>query len=221
MPVTERLFAATEEIWEAYYNHPFVQGIKDGTLPREKFRYYLIQDYLYLVDYAKVFALGAAKSQDMATMHMFASHCKSILDYELAIHNGYMPLLGVDQEELDTTPMSMDNAAYTAYMLRVAYEEDAAAICVSILACAYSYEVIAKRMVSEYPACINENNYYADWLREYSGEEYAGVNRELIALTNRLTAGYTEEQYRHLERIFVDCSRFEKLFWDMGYERRS
>ena len=219
MTVTERLFAATEEIWEAYYNHPFVQGIKDGTLPREKFRYYLIQDYLYLVDYAKVFALGAAKSQDMATMHMFASHCKSILDYELAIHNGYMPLLGVDQEELDTIPMSMDNAAYTAYMLRVAYEEGPEAILAAILSCSISYEILAKRMVEEDPSCV-EDNFYGEWIRDYASMEYAADDLELIECTDRLTKDYTEEQYKHLEEIFIKCSRFETQFWNMGWEMK-
>ena len=159
MKTTERLYQAVQEIWEGYYRHPFVQGIQDGTLDRNKFRYYILQDYLYLVDYARVFALGAAKSPDLETMQMFAGKCKSILDNEMSIHDGYMGLFEITQEELDSTPMALDNASYTAYMLRVGYEEDAAAICAAILACSVSYEVLAKRMISARPACISDPLY--------------------------------------------------------------
>ena len=220
MKTTERLYQAVQEIWEGYYRHPFVQGIQNGTLDRNKFRYYILQDYLYLVDYARVFALGAAKSPDLDTMKMFAEKCKSILDNEMSIHDGYMGLFEITQEELDSTPMALDNASYTAYMLRVGYEEDAAEICAAILACSVSYEVLAKRMISARPACISDP-LYGEWISGYASDAYAAESRELEDFTNRLTADYNERQYRHLEEIFVNCSRFETAFWDMGWEMKA
>ena len=214
--VTDRLLAAVEEIWDGYYAHPFVEGLRDGTLDKEKFKYYIMQDYLYLIDYARVFALGAAKAPDVASMTMFAHECTSILDNEMDIHDGYMGVLQIEQEELDSMPMAIENASYTAYMLRVAYEEEAGAICASILACAYSYEVIARRMAADRPECLDDP-LYGDWVRGYASEEYSEFNRELMEMTNRLTDGISEEAYRHLERIFVDCSRFETGFWDMAW----
>ena len=68
MTVTERLLKDTESIWAEYHQHPFVQGIADGTLDKEKFKYYMIQDYLYLLDYTKVFAIGVAKAKDRAAL---------------------------------------------------------------------------------------------------------------------------------------------------------
>ena len=220
MKVTDRLFAATKELWDAYYEHPFVQGIKDGTLDVEKFRYYIIQDYHYLKDYARVFALGAAKAKDMKTMHMFAVHCKGIMEYEMSIHDGYMGRLGISQEELNNAVMAYDNAAYVAYMLRVAYEEDEVAIMAAILSCSISYELLAKRMVAENPGCEN-HPFYGEWITEYAGEAYAKDDAELIEYTDRLTANYTEEHYQRLEEIFVTCSKFEMAFWDMGWEMRA
>ncbi|MBR2188520.1 MAG: thiaminase II [Eubacterium sp.] len=219
MKTTERLLQAAAELWEEYYRHPFVQGIQDGTLDRGKFRHYIIQDYLYLKDYARMFALGAAKAPDIETMQMFANYCKSILDNEMSVHDGYMGIFKITEEELAHTRVSLENAAYTAYMLRVAYEEDAAAICAAILACAVSYEVLAKRMVQERPACLDDP-FYGTWIAEYASEEYAAENQILTAFTDRLTAGYDEARYRHLEEIFVNCSRFERMFWDMGWEMR-
>ena len=79
MTTTQRLLAATEDIWAEYHTHPFVRGIADGTLDEEKFRYYMVQDYLYLIDYAKVFAIGVAKARDPETMRLFAGYVHQIL----------------------------------------------------------------------------------------------------------------------------------------------
>lgn len=220
MKVTDRLYEAVREIWDGYYKHPFVKGIRDGNLDKEKFRYYILQDYLYLVDYARVFALGAAKSPDLDTMQMFAGKCKSILDNEMSIHDGYMGLFGITQEELDNTITALDNASYTAYMLRVGYEEDAAAICAAILACSVSYEVLAKRMIKERPDCV-DNPLFGEWITGYASSGYSAENIELEEFTNRLTADYSEKQYLHLEDIFVNCSRLETAFWDMGWEMKA
>lgn len=219
MKTTEKLIAAAKDIWDGYYDHPFVRGIKDGTLDKEKFKYYIMQDYLYLIDYVRVFALGAAKAPDVKTMTLFVDYCKTILDTEMDIHGGYMGILGITEEEMKEMPMAIDNAAYTSYMLRVAYEENAAAIAASILACAYSYEVIARRMVAEDPDCVKDP-LYGDWISGYACDEYHEENITLMKFTDELTEGLSEEEYQHLERIFVDCSRFEKMFWDMGWEMR-
>lgn len=219
MKTTDRLLAAAAEIWEGYHKHPFVKGICDGTLDREKFKYYIIQDYFYLIDYARVFALAAAKSPGTEEMKVFVDSAKFILDNEMNIHDGYMGKLELKESDLTDTPMSLDNSSYVAYMLRVAYEETAPAICASILACAYSYEVIAKAMIAENPASA-DHEFYGDWIRGYASEEYAEDNRVLIEMTDALTEGISEKDYEHIEKIFVDCSRFEAAFWDMAWEMR-
>ena len=139
MTTTQRLLAATEDIWAEYHTHPFVRGIADGTLDEEKFRYYMVQDYLYLIDYAKVFAIGVAKARDPETMRLFAGYVHQILDGEMDIHKGYMQRLGIPLEEAERAPVALDNLSYTSYMLRVAYDEGPAEIAAAILSCALSY----------------------------------------------------------------------------------
>lgn len=163
MTTTERLLAATTEIWKSYYEHPFVLGIQNGTLDKEKFRYYIIQDYLYLEDYAKTFAVGVAKAKTLKMANFFAKYI-SVMNGELDVHNGYLARLGVTQEEIDSTPRSLDNLSYTSYMLRVAYEEGEAEILAVILSCAYSYELIAKNIVKNNPHSVNDE-FYGDWIR--------------------------------------------------------
>ena len=151
MTVTERLLKDTESIWAEYHQHPFVQGIADGNLDKEKFKYYMIQDYLYLIDYTKVFSIGAAKSTDLAFMRLFAGYPHSILDGEMDIHRAYMERLGITREEAEQTPVALDNLSYTSYMLRIAYEGGAPEAAATILSCALSYEWIAKKIAADRP----------------------------------------------------------------------
>lgn len=220
MTTTQRLLAATEDIWAEYHTHPFVRGIADGTLDEEKFRYYMVQDYLYLIDYAKVFAIGVAKARDPETMRLFAGYVHQILDGEMDIHKGYMQRLGIPLEEAERAPVALDNLSYTSYMLRVAYDEGPAEIAAAILSCALSYEYIAKEIVAKDPAAA-DHPFYGEWVRGYADPGYAASNQVLVELTERLTRDYSEAQLEHLTEIFIACSRYEGAFWDMAWEMRN
>ncbi|MCI6646117.1 MAG: thiaminase II [Oscillospiraceae bacterium] len=220
MTTTQRLLAATEDIWAEYHTHPFVRGIADGTLDEEKFRYYMVQDYLYLIDYAKVFAIGVAKARDPETMRLFAGYVHQILDGEMDIHKGYMQRLGIPLEEAERAPVALDNLSYTSYMLRVAYDEGPAEIAAAILSCALSYEYIAKEIVARDPAAA-DHPFYGEWVRGYADPGYAASNQVLVELTERLTKDYSQAQLEHLTEIFIACSRYEGAFWDMAWEMRN
>lgn len=215
MKTAEILLDATTEIWAAYNKHPFVLGIQNGTLDREKFRYYIVQDYLYLEDYAKTFAVGVAKAKSLKIANLFAKYI-NVMNGELNVHDGYLSRLGVTQQEIDFTPRALDNLSYTSYMLRVAYEEGEAEILAAILSCAYSYEIIAKNMVKNNPDSVKDE-FYGDWVKGYISESYAAENIVLLEEINRLTENYTEKQVQHLVDIFTSCSCYELAFWDMAW----
>ncbi len=216
MNTTERLLSATKDIWAAYNEHPFVLGIQDGTLDQNKFRYYIIQDYLYLEEYAKVFALGIAKARSPETMKLFSKYVTLLTEGEMDIHRGYMGRFTVSREELTATPRSLDNLSYTSYMLRVAYEAGEPEILAAILSCAYSYEVIAKKILKRNPSAT-EHPFYGNWIQGYTAPQYSEANTLLLDTLNRLTERYDEEQLRHLTDIFVACSRYELAFWGMAW----
>lgn len=219
MSVTDRLLAETKEIWSRYDTHPFVLGLGDGSLDREKFKFYMIQDYLYLIDYAKVFALGVSKAEDTETMRYFANYLHHILDVEMDIHRGYMKRLGISLSEAENTPAAPDTALYGSYMLRAAYEYGAAEIAASILACALSYEVIAKNILKKNPDAA-AHVFYGEWVEGYSNAEYAAENVKLCALTERLCEGKSEREISRIAEIFKVCSVLEERFWDMAWEMR-
>ena len=215
MNTTDRLLEATRDIWSAYNEHPFVMGIQEGNLDKEKFRYYIMQDYLYLEEYAKVFAVGVAKAKSIDVAQLFSKYI-TVMDGELNIHDGYLGKFNVSEEEMKRMKRSLDNLSYTSYMLRVAYEEGEAEILAAILSCAYSYEVIAKKMVQNNPKSI-EDIFYGTWIKGYASKEYEAENIVLLDTLNTLTQSYTEAQLQHLEDIFVACSRYELAFWEMSW----
>ena len=217
MSVSERLIRESGDIWKKYDEHPFVTGMADGSLAVEKFRYYMIQDYLYLFDYARVFALGTAKAADQKTMEIFAGYVHQILHGEMEIHRGYMKRLGIPEEEAAQAKPSIATRSYTSYMLSIAWAEGPAEIAASILACAVSYELIAQHMLEAHPEC-RDHGFYGEWVQGYADPGYHEANEELKAMTDRLSEGYSEEQIRHLSEIFRTCSQYELMFWDMGYE---
>lgn len=218
MTASQRLREAARPIWDACLRHPFVTGIGDGTLPPEKFRYFMLQDYLYLFDYARVFALGVVKARDPALMRTFAQNVDEILGGEMNIHRSYMERLGIPEAQVLAVKPALDNLSYTHYMLSVSERGGPREIVAAILACSWSYAEIGTALAAVPGAA--DHPFYGEWIRGYASRDYGATNRALIELMDRLAAGASEAELKHLEEIFVNCSRYELGFWDMAWELR-
>lgn len=217
--VSTRLHDAATPVWEACLRHPFVTGIGDGTLDMEKFRYFMLQDYLYLFDYARVFALGVVKARDPELMRVFAANVDAILGGEMKIHRAYMKRLDITEEQVFAVKPALANLSYTNYMLSVAQTGGPMEIVASILACSWSYAEIGQALAAIPGAA--EHPFYGEWIRGYASEEYASTNQALIELMDTLAADAGEEQLAYLTDVFVNCSRYELGFWDMAWDVQS
>ena len=218
LSVSARLRQAADPVWEQCLHHPFVTGIGDGTLDVEKFRHFMLQDYLYLFDYARVFALGVVKARDPELMRTFSQNVDAILNGEMNIHRAYMQRLGITEEQVLAVKPALDNLSYTNYMLSVAHTGGPMEIVASILACSWSYAEIGQTL-AQIPGAA-DHPFYGEWIQGYASEDYAATNQALIELMDELAAGATEDQIAHLTDIFVNCSRYELGFWDMAWELR-
>ena len=214
--VSTRLHDAAAPVWEACLRHPFVTGIGDGTLDMEKFRYFMLQDYLYLFDYARVFALGVVKARDPELMRVFAANVDAILGGEMKIHRAYMKRLDITEEQVFAVKPALANLSYTNYMLSVAQTGGPMEIVASILACSWSYAEIGQALAAIPGAA--EHPFYGEWIRGYASEEYTATNQALIELMDTLAADAGEEQLAYLTDVFVNCSRYELGFWDMAWD---
>ena len=219
LSVSARLRQAAAPIWEECLRHPFVTGIGDGTLGVEKFQYFMLQDYLYLFDYARVFALGVVKARDPKLMRTFAENVNAILGGEMNIHRAYMTRLGITEEQVFSVKPALDNLSYTNYMLSVAHTGGPMEIVASILACSWSYAEIGQAL-AKIPGAA-DHPFYGEWIQGYASADYAAGNQALIDLMDTLAEGATDAQLAHLTDIFVNCSRYELGFWDMAWEMRT
>ncbi|WP_134701896.1 thiaminase II [Ammoniphilus sp. YIM 78166] len=217
MKFSQRLYDKLQPIWRQNHNHPFVVEMGNGTLDPEKFRFYMIQDYLYLIDYAKLFALGAVKSTDLETMGKFASLFHSTLNEEMALHRSYASQFGISHDELENAEPSPITLAYTHYMLHAAQNGGLAELVAALLPCMWSYWEIGKELSLIPGAATHER--YGEWISMYSSEGFGTLAQWCIELMDQLAEGKPERELEKLEEIFLNTTRFEFMFWDMAYRK--
>ena len=217
MTFCDRLYQRVQPIWQKNHQHPFVQGIGHGTLEQEKFRFYMVQDYLYLIDYAKLFALGSIKATSLKTMGQFARLLDSTLNVEMSLHRQYAEQFGISREELESDQPAPTTLAYTHYMLHVAQVGSLAELISALLPCMWSYWEIGKDL-SKIPGST-EHEFYGEWVKMYASDEFGQLSLWLIDELNGLAEGKSEAELARLEEIFLNTSRFEYMFWEMSYHQ--
>lgn len=205
-------------VWEDGYRHPFVQGIGSGTLEQEKFQFYLLQDYLYLLQYAKVFAIAAVKADSELLMTRLTEIQHGILADEMDIHRAYMKEFGITPQEMEQVQPSLYNRTYTANMLALGQTGDLAQILASVFPCAWTYADYAKRLKADYADKL-EGNFYRSWIESYASDAFAGSYEWFYDTLDALCQGKNPAQLAEIERIFVSSVEFEYLFWDMAYKQ--
>ena len=217
--LAEELRRRAQEPWEDCYRHPFVQELGAGTLSRDAFRFYLKQDYVYLLEYAKVFALGTAKARTERALAGFTATQHAILCCEMEVHRGYMKEFGITPEEAESTRPSLFNKAYTSNMLSVALAGGVAEILAVVLPCAWSYYDFASRLAADHAATL-AGNYYRSWIEAYAGKEYCASIAWLFEEFEAAAADGGPQAHDRLAEIFRTSMEFEFLFWEMSHKQR-
>ncbi len=212
MPFTDELYEAARPIWDAQLEHPFVRGIAEGTLEVEIFKNWVRQDYLYLKEFARVFAWAAAKARRLESMGWYAAGLHLTLNTEMELHRQYAARFGLTPAELEAEEMWPTTRAYTDFLVRTAADGDMAELVAALLPCAWGYVYIAQRMAEGEPP---EDARYADWIRLYSSPEFAEAAEWLKGEMNRLAENATAEKRERLKDLFVLSSRYEWQFWEM------
>jgi len=214
MKFTNMLRQRSHEIWEANYHHPFVQAIGDGTLEEEKFRFYLAQDYVYLKDYSRLLALGAAKSPSLDSMGEMSDLLQVTLRVEMDLHRSICADFGISPQELEETEPAPNCLGYTSYLLRIAYEGDFLDFLAAFLPCAWGYMEIGRRLKRK---GLPQHRHYAKWIETYASQEFWELTESIKDRLNRLAQGVRGQKLERLQEIFKFSCRWENLFWDMAW----
>ena len=212
MTIADQCQAAARPIWDAQRDHPFVRGLGDGTLDLERFKRWVLQDYRYLKEFARIFAWAVAKADRLDAMGWYAMVLNLTLNTEMGLHRTYAERFGISLEQLEAEPMWPTTRAYTDFLVRVSADGDMADLLAALLPCAWGYVDIAQHLAQGHPP---EDQRYADWIAQYASQEFADAAEWLKAELNRVAEGSTDEKRRRLVDLFVLSSRYEWQFWEM------
>lgn len=209
--------ARTGDAWSAYVRHPFVESLGDGSLPRRAFLNYLKQDYLFLVNFARAWALAVVKSRGMREMRAAAAAVDGLVNREMALHVETCAAAGISEDDLLALREAPQNLAYTRFVLEKGYSGDYLDLMAALAPCGMGYGEIGRRLAAQATSCV-----YREWIDAYGNEAYQDGCREsgaLIdeALESRLGPRYAETpRWNELCHVFEMATRLEAAFWETG-----
>jgi thiaminase/transcriptional activator TenA len=212
MSLSDALYDTATPVWDAQLEHPFVEQLGDGSLEVERFKRWVLQDYRYLKEFARIFAWAVAKADRLASMGWYAKVLDLTLNSEMALHRSYAERFGISATELEATPMWPTTRAYTDFLVRTSADGDMADLLAALLPCAWGYVYIARKLAEGNPP---EDQRYADWISQYASDEFAAALDWLRAEFDRVTEHVSDEKRARLTEIFMISSRYEWEFWEM------
>ncbi|CAI0733351.1 Thiaminase-2 [Serratia entomophila] len=201
--------------WQDYVAHPFIQQLAAGTLPEAAFRRYLTQDYLFLIHFARAYALLVSKLRTLPEMRAAAASLNAIVA-ELPLHLAYCAGWGLNEDQIAAQPEAPETMNYTRYVLDIGHSGDALDLLAALLPCVAGYAEIGLRLLND-PGTQMAGNPYASWIKNYGDPGYlAGVQAAIDLLENVGRQRGAESRLAELAEIFTTATRLESAFWQMG-----
>lgn len=212
MAFSDQLLKEGADLWEAQKDHPFVRELAEGTLDGDAFRHWVKQDYRYLLDYARLFAIAGAKARDEQTMTDLLRVAHSTLSHEMDLHREFASDYGVSREELESVQKAPTCEAYTNFLIRTAYEGSIAEISAALFPCGQGYLDIGKHTAE----LATEEHRYTPWIEMYNSDEFREVVGLMRDVVDRCGEQYPGE-HDTMREAFLTSARLEYQFWEMAY----
>ena len=217
-PFTQRLRRLAEPIWEAQYHHPFIQGIGLGTVDVERLKYWVRQDYLFLVEYARLFGLAAARAPDLGSLTRFIDLAHSTLGTEMELHRSYAWEFDISPQELEAEPKSPTCQAYTDFLLRTAAVGSYAELVAALLPCMWGFSELGQRLAAQ---GLPQEERCARWVQMYADPEFAELAGWCRNLVEEVARDQPPQELGRMEAAFLTSSRYEYLFWEMAWRQET
>ena len=214
---TEELWRGSADIYRAILAHPFLAGLTDGSLPQDAFVFYVVQDALYLHGYAQSLAAVASRAPDAAGIEMFARDAADIVAVERTLHDSLLGDLGIDPASVEAAEPAPTTLAYTSYLLATVRGGSYAEGVGAVLPCYWIYAEVGRELARR----GSPDPRYQKWIETYGGEDFGGVVRKVLAVADGLGPGLAPAERALVHRHFRATSRYEWMFWDMGYRREA
>ncbi len=210
---TGELWRSIDEVYTGILAHPFLRALTDGTLPADRFEHYVLQDAIYLREYARALSLAGVRSPDVSALVMFNQHSTGAITVERSLHEGFLKDLGVLREEAEAAKASPTTLAYTSYLLRTAALGDYPEVVGAVLPCYWIYREVGKALLER----GSPNPRYRKWIDTYGGEEFGSLVEAVLDLTDGVCEDLSPSQKSRVGEAFVVTSRYEWMFWDAAW----
>lgn len=214
-----QLIEANSQIWDEYLHHEFVKKLENGSLKEENFLFYLKQDYIYLIHYAKCYARLALNAKNAEELRFAMKFQNYIIEGEIELHKSILKL-GIDADKLNVKDESLTNIAYTRYMLSVGESGDFLDMLVALSACAIGYGYIGAEIYKRLDKKKLQNHPYKEWILTYSSDEFQNEIKEFEDFLNSYTQKISQEKFENLSEIFYNVVRLESAFWEHALQMK-
>ena len=215
-----RLRETAGKDWAEFTNHKFVKALGNGTLAEPCFRYYLIQDYLFLFHFSRAYALAAYKAETIADLRYAAIAINNIVDVEMSLHVEYCLGWGIAAEDLSTEPEDVATTAYTRFVLDCGHRGDLLDLATALAPCVAGYAEIGRALAVD-SGTVRDGNPYVSWIDMYASDEYQKVSRDSVTQLQELADRRGGAlRFNALSQVFNQATRLEKGFWEMGWNQQ-
>jgi thiaminase (transcriptional activator TenA) len=216
-PLSASLRLQCDPTWAGLHAHPFLRELAAGVLPLENFRFFIEQDLLFLPEFARCMALGAAKSESNEELEFFAGQLDGTVRLEIPSNRRLLAqVTGLGAADRGgALGMAPATLAYTSFLLATAHQHGPLEILAAILPCSWSYVEIAQGLAGQ----LADHPVYSDWVSFYLTGEEPRLVEAMRGRFDAMAAGasLTAMRRRHLGEIFTMSSRLEGMFWQMAY----
>ena len=215
MNFSDQLKKENKELWDKILRHPFVKELTEGTLPLEKFTYYIKQDYLYLEEFARCIGLAASKAGNIESMRSWAEMMAGCLRYETQMLEDLSSKLKIPIEEIREAELSPTNRAYTNHLLKIAYYGTIGENVAALLPCMWTYQDIGESYSQK--DSIHINPLYKEWCMAYGTPEYINLVKIYLDSLDQYASNAGNMQKNLMREHFNLSLRYEYMFWEMSY----
>jgi Putative transcription activator len=210
--ITERLRADADVIWKKIVEHPFVNELYAGDLPAKKFRFYVLQDYNYLMAMIRVLSILASKAPEILIGEILEiAHMESTT--ELDAYEKLLNELDLSLNDAMNVKRMEASSAYANFLIATSSLKSFSEGLTAVLPCFWTYTEIAEAQRAKLKK--NVNKIYVEWGSTYLSNDYVSLVDKIKSIVDR---SCEQSSYKDLKTTFVTASKYELLFWDGAYK---
>lgn len=214
---TDELHQATQEIWQQSKEHPFIQELVAGTLPPDIFRYYLLQDCYYLIQFGQAHHLLAELSTEPEFSQIQIQNAQGLEESEISVRNHFFDLMGITPEEYQGITIAPTAYHYTSHIYREILNGTQGSILAALLPCYWLYQEIGESLAG----VGSPDPIYQTWLETYNSPEFKALTETQINWLNHFAETASPAEKAQMKQAFIISSQMELNFWEMSYTKES